>query len=55
MAHRAVLDALPGTTVDLLKDLGELAGDVGSVAIKHWSVPGAHLAWVIEDNNLSVE
>merc|ERR1739838_1185380 len=33
-----VLGGLAGTPVHLLKDLGELAGNVRGVAIKHWRV-----------------
>ena len=50
-----VLDRLAGATINLLQELRELAGDVGSVAIEHWCVTGTDLARVIEDNDLSVE
>lgn len=46
---------LAGTTVDLLEELGELAGDVGGVAVEDWSVTGTDLTWVIEDDDLGVE
>jgi len=48
-------DSLASTTINLLKKLGELAGNVGSVAIKDWSITGTNLARVVKDNNLSVE
>src|SRR4051812_15172720 len=50
-----VLNGFTGTSINLLQDLGELAGNVGSVAIKNWSVTGTNLTWVIEDNDLGVE
>ena len=50
-----VLDGLSGTTVDLLEDLGELASDVGSVAIKDWGVTSTDLTRVVQDNDLGVE
>ena len=33
---RGVLELLTGTTVDLLDELGELAGNVGGVAVEDW-------------------
>lgn len=51
----SVLDGLAGTTIDLLEELSELAGNVGSVAIKDWCVTCADLARVVEDDDLSVE
>jgi len=50
-----VLDRLSGTTVDLLKDLAELAGNVSSVAIQDWSVTSTDLTWVVENDDLSIE
>lgn len=50
-----LLDRLAGTAVDLLEQLGELASNVGSVAVKHRSVTSADLARVVEDDDLSVE
>ena len=41
-----VLGGLAGTPVHLLKDLGELAGNVRGVAIKHWRVAVGHLGRV---------
>ena len=50
-----VFDRLSGATVDLLEDLGELAGNVGGVAVEDWSVAGTNLAGVVEDDDLGVE
>jgi hypothetical protein len=50
-----VLDGLAGTAVDLLEELGELAGDVGGVAVENWSVTGTNLTWVVEDDDLGVK
>ena len=50
-----LLNGLAGTTVDLLEELGELAGNVGSVAVEDWSVTGTDLTWVVEDDDLGVE
>ena len=52
---RRGLDRLAGTTVNLLEELGELAGDVGGVAVEDRSISSADLAWVVEDDDLSVE
>jgi hypothetical protein len=46
---------LSSTTVNLLEKLGELAGNVGSVAIKDWGVSGTDLTRMVEDNDLGVE
>merc|ERR1739844_303877 len=50
-----VLHGLTGTAVDLLLDLGELAGDVGSVAVQHGAVAVADLAGVVENDHLGGE
>jgi len=50
-----VFHRLAGTTIDLLEELGELAGNVGSVAIQDRSVTGTDLTRVVEDDDLSVE
>ena len=50
-----VFDGFTSTTIDLLQELRELAGNVGGVAVKHWCVTGTDLARVIENNDLSVE
>jgi len=43
------------SAIDLLNELGELAGDVGSVAIEDRSVTSTNLTGVVEDDDLSVE
>ena len=50
-----VLNALTGTSVNLLQDLRELAGNVGSVAIQDWSVTSTDLTRVVKDDDLGVE
>lgn len=47
-----VLKLLAGTTVDLLDELAELAGDVSGVAIQHWGIAGVDLARVVQDDDL---
>ena len=42
-------------TVELLKDLDELAGDVRGVAVKHQRVAVEHLPGVVEEDVLGVE
>jgi len=51
----AVFNRLASTTIDLLEKLGELASNVGSVAIKNWSITSTNLTWMVEDDDLSVE
>jgi hypothetical protein len=51
----SLLNGLSGTAVDLLEELGELAGDVGSVAIEDWSVTSTDLARVVQDDDLGIE
>lgn len=51
----AVFDRLARATIDLLQKLGELAGNVGGMAVEHWSIASTDLTWVIEDNDLGVE
>jgi len=51
----AVLNRLAGTAVDLLQELGELAGNVGRVAVEDGGVAGTDLAGVVEDDDLGVE
>ena len=41
-----ILSGLTGTTVNLLQDLGELAGDVSGVAIQHGRVSVGYLGWM---------
>merc|ERR1719400_1488365 len=50
-----ILSGLAGTPVNLLKDLGELAGNVGGVAVEHWGVAVGHLAGVVQHDDLSGE
>lgn len=52
---RLTLHGLTGSSVDLLDELGEFTGDVGSVAIKDRGVTGTDLSRVVEDNDLGVE
>jgi hypothetical protein len=51
----AVLNRLTGTAVNLLKELLELASNVGSVAVQDGCVTGTDLARVVEDDDLGVE
>lgn len=46
---------LTRSSIDLLDELGELAGNVGGVAIKDGSVTSADLTGVVEDDDLGVE
>ena len=50
-----VFDGLSGTTVNLLEKLGELASNVGSVAVEDWGVTSTDLTRVVEDDDLGVE
>merc|ERR1712167_157396 len=50
-----VLNLLGGTPVELLGNLGELAGNVGGVAVKHRGVPSRDLARVLHDDDLGHE
>lgn len=52
---RVGFDGLASAAIDLLKELRELASDVGSVAVEHWGVSGTDLTWVVEDDDLGVE
>jgi hypothetical protein len=49
------LGGLTGTAIDLLEELRELAGNVGSVAIEDWCVTSTDLTGVVEDDDLGVE
>ena len=49
------LDDLTGTTVDLLDELGELASNVGGVAVENGGVASTDLTGVVEDDDLGVE
>jgi len=46
---------LARSSVDLLEELGEFAGDVSGMAIQNWSVSSADLTGMVEDDDLSVE
>lgn len=50
-----VLNRLSGTAVNLLEELGELASNVGGVAVKDWCVTGTDLTRVVQDNDLGIE
>jgi len=50
-----LLEWLTSTTIDLLEKLGELASNVGGVAIQHWGVASADLTRVVQDDDLSGE
>merc|ERR1719273_2350050 len=50
-----ILSGLAGTPVNLLKDLGELASNVGGVAVEHWRVAVGHLAGVVQHDDLGGE
>jgi len=50
-----VLNGLSGTAVNLLEDLGELAGNVGSVAVEDGGVASTDLTGVVKDDDLGVE
>jgi hypothetical protein len=49
------LHGLTSSSVDLLDELGELAGNVGGVAVEDGGVTGTNLSRVVEDNDLGVE
>ena len=49
------LNGLAGTAVNLLNKLGELAGDVGSVAVEDGCVTSTDLTGVVQDDDLGVE
>jgi len=46
---------LAGTSVHLGLDFGELAGNVGGVAIEDWGVASADLTWMVHDDDLGGE
>jgi len=50
-----VLDGLSGSSIDLLEELGELASNVGCMAIEDWCVASTNLTGVVEDDDLSIE
>lgn len=49
------LKRLATPSIDLFNELGEFAGNMGSVTIKDGCVTGADLTRVVENDNLSVE
>lgn len=51
----ARLDRLTCPAIDLLDQLGELASNVGGVAIEHRGVASANLTRVVKDDDLGVE
>ena len=50
-----LLNRLTSTSVDLLNQLGELASNVGSVAIQYWRVSVSNLTRVVHQDDLGVE
>ena len=50
-----ILSNLTVTSVDLGSDLGELASNMGGMAIKDWGVSVLDLTWMVEDDNLGDE
>jgi hypothetical protein len=50
-----LLKSLARTTIDLFDQLGELAGNVGSVTIKNGGVASTNLTGVVQNDDLSVE
>jgi hypothetical protein len=50
-----LLNRFTSTTINLLDELGELASNVGSVAVEDWSISVSNLARVVHENHLSVE
>ncbi len=49
------LKILVGTTIDLLDELGELAGNVGRVAVENRSVASTDLTRVVQNDDLGSE
>ena len=50
-----VLKRLASSTIDLLLELSELAGDVSGMAIEDGRVAGTNLTGVVKDDDLGVE
>ena len=50
-----LFNRLAGTTVNLLKKLRELASNVGSMAIKNWSITSTDLTRVVKYDDLGIE
>ena len=51
----SIFNRFTGTTINLLEELGKLAGNVSSVAIQNWSVTSTDLTRVVKNDDLSVE
>jgi len=51
---RVVLELLAATTIDLLQQFAELAGDVRRVAVEHRRVAGVDRTRVVQDNYLKI-
>jgi len=49
-----VLQFLATTTVNLLEQVAELAGNVRRVAVEDWRVAGVDLTWMVQDNYLEI-
>ena len=52
---RGGFNRLTSTTIDLFNKFGELAGNVGGVAIQDWRVTSTNLTRVVENDDLSRE
>jgi len=52
---RRSFNRLAGTTINLLKELGKFASNMGGMAIKDRSVTSTNLTRVVKNNNLSIE
>jgi hypothetical protein len=50
-----VFDGLASSAIDLLEELGELASNVGGMAVKNRSIASADLTRVVENDDLGVE
>jgi hypothetical protein len=50
-----VLNGFTGTTINLLQELGELASNVGGMAVKNWGVASTNLTRVVKDDDLGIE
>jgi len=52
---RVVLDLLAATTIDLLEQVTELAGNVRRVTVEDWGVASVDLTRVIQNNHLRAQ
>jgi hypothetical protein len=50
-----LFNRLASTTINLLEKLGEFASNMGSMAIKNWSVTSTDLTRVVKDDDLGIE